>query len=228
MIDQDRLARVNAMPLRAMKHASFEDGACLMEAVAWVAGEPWSDKPRCACPVIGDFLRHFNDGLPDDRRTELLRPLVPLLVGSRSSDAVEMKRRQMIRLWIIDTHIVTWVRLAGLEWCADAILGEKTYLVHSVMHNACLELERKIPVSTNFFRIEATRAVRESGGGFLSGPWSISAKPACWSAAWLAYQANCRPDEGSFEERTRDTIETLQRSALAMIHEALAIRDDAH
>ena len=64
MIDQDRLARVNAMPLRAMKHASFEDGACLMEAVAWVAGEPWSDKPRCACPVIGDFLRHFNDGLP--------------------------------------------------------------------------------------------------------------------------------------------------------------------
>ncbi len=34
------------------------DGAmCVMEAVAVVAGEKWSDHPQCASPVISAFLR---------------------------------------------------------------------------------------------------------------------------------------------------------------------------
>ena len=57
---------------------------CAMEAVAFVAGELWSDHPECACPVIGAFMRAWNDGLADDvERTTLLRPLVPKLVGTR-------------------------------------------------------------------------------------------------------------------------------------------------
>ncbi len=38
---------------------------CIMEAVAFMAGEPWSDSPACASPVIAAFLRSWNDALSD-------------------------------------------------------------------------------------------------------------------------------------------------------------------
>ena len=39
------------------KHASPRSGACVMELASMLAGEPFSDRPDCACPVIGAFLR---------------------------------------------------------------------------------------------------------------------------------------------------------------------------
>lgn len=71
-------------------HPSRERGMCLMEAVAWVAGEEQSDAPACASPVLAAFGRSLNDALDDDRRQELV-PLVPLLVGSvdRAADQAD-------------------------------------------------------------------------------------------------------------------------------------------
>lgn len=41
-------------------HKSIDDGACLMEAVAYVAGEKFSDHPECASKVLGAFGRSLN------------------------------------------------------------------------------------------------------------------------------------------------------------------------
>ena len=54
-------------------HTKPEDGMCAMEAVAWIAGERWSDHPKCASPVIGAFMRRWNDVLDDEGR-QLLKP----------------------------------------------------------------------------------------------------------------------------------------------------------
>ena len=43
-IIDDRLDQLP--PLKSGAHRSIEDGACLLEAVAWLAGEPWSDHPE--------------------------------------------------------------------------------------------------------------------------------------------------------------------------------------
>ena len=37
------------------------DSVCMMEAVAWFAGKPHSDRPPCVSPVIADLLRSWND-----------------------------------------------------------------------------------------------------------------------------------------------------------------------
>lgn len=67
-------------------HESFEGGrACLMEVVSFLAGEPWSDTPECASPVLGVFFRNWNDSLPDDERQTLKR-YAPRLVGSRGTE----------------------------------------------------------------------------------------------------------------------------------------------
>ena len=62
-------------------HPSPSQGVCLLEAVSWLAGEPFSDHPECVSPVLAAFGRALNDALPDAERQRLL-PLVPLLVGS--------------------------------------------------------------------------------------------------------------------------------------------------
>ncbi len=61
---------------------------CIMEAVAYMAHEPWSDQPKCACPVMTSILVGFNDGLLDDADRDRLLPAkewIPLLLESRSA-----------------------------------------------------------------------------------------------------------------------------------------------
>src|SRR5436305_9800341 len=53
------------------KHASPEDGVCVMELASMLAGEPFGDQPRAVCPVIGAVLRPYNDSVDDTRRQDL-------------------------------------------------------------------------------------------------------------------------------------------------------------
>ena len=75
-------------------------GACVMEAVAYIAGEEWSDSPACACPVIAAFCRRLNDRMTDEERLALV-PLIPRLAGSRADRATEERRRWMLVDWAI-------------------------------------------------------------------------------------------------------------------------------
>ena len=72
-------------------HSARADGMCLMEAVAYVAGEEHSDHPACTCPVLAAIGRALNDRWRDDER-QLLAPLIPCLVGTRSTVAVQKRR----------------------------------------------------------------------------------------------------------------------------------------
>jgi hypothetical protein len=65
-------------------HSSFDEGACLMEATAYVAGLPHNDKPSCTSPVLTAIAIRLNDGWDDEER-QLLAPLIPLLVGTRTT-----------------------------------------------------------------------------------------------------------------------------------------------
>ena len=91
-----KLAEVMGWTLRSGGHEpqQIESGeACVMEAVAFVAGLPLSDSPECCCPVIASFMRAWNDGLPCDAdRDRLLKPLIEQLVGTRSTAQVEERR----------------------------------------------------------------------------------------------------------------------------------------
>lgn len=67
-----------------------------MEMVAWLAGEAHSDEPGCACPVVGAFVRACNDAMSDEARNRHLRPLVPQLVNTRGSAALERARGMVV------------------------------------------------------------------------------------------------------------------------------------
>ena len=82
-IDSARLAKVEGLPLYVGSH-SPNSTFCVMEAVAYVAGEPWSDSPECVSPVIAQFLRTWNDGLNDEDR-QMLKPFIPKVIGTKAS-----------------------------------------------------------------------------------------------------------------------------------------------
>lgn len=102
-------------------HGSRSEGMCLLEAVAYVAGEPHSDNPECVCPVLAAFGRAWNDALNDAERDRILRPFVPLLVGTRSSPKVQDQRAFMAADWAVRVFTPTWLRLAGLDDDAQAL-----------------------------------------------------------------------------------------------------------
>ena len=71
------------------------EGMCIMELVSFMAGEPFSDKPDCADPVIATLLVHLNDSVPDDDRQRLL-PFYSRVLGSRGTGADSDRRSQIV------------------------------------------------------------------------------------------------------------------------------------
>jgi len=80
------------------KHASPEDGACVMELASMLAGEPFTDHPASVCPVIGSLLRSYNDSIDDDRR-QALYEYASRIVGSRGSQRLQEARAGRLARW---------------------------------------------------------------------------------------------------------------------------------
>ncbi|MEO6825876.1 MAG: hypothetical protein ABI255_05695 [Microbacteriaceae bacterium] len=67
------------------KHRNPRRGACFMEFASYLAGEPWSDHPRCTHPLLAAVARAVNDYSSDHARAELA-PLIPSVIGVTSAD----------------------------------------------------------------------------------------------------------------------------------------------
>lgn len=94
------------------KHTSPREGVCVMELASMLAGERFTDRPRCVSPVIGALLRAYNDFVDDRPRQELYR-VAAAVVGTRASAAVERQRLQRVIQWGKETR-----RSRPLSWLA--------------------------------------------------------------------------------------------------------------
>ena len=176
-IDETRLAKITTLdrgshtPPRGKEPA----GACVMEAVAWVSGAKWSDHPECVCPVIGAFMRNWNDNLPDDERTALLLPLIPKLVDTRGSAALADRRATMAVDWLIRVQTPAWLRLAKLT--------DQAALLEGLPEVTCV---------AGFAPIKPVLdAVRKDASAARDAAWD-AARAAARAAAWDAARAAAR------------------------------------
>ena len=88
---------------------------CVMEAVAYLAGEDWTDRPASVSRVISALLRAVNDTMNDADR-QALRPLIPMLPGTGGGEELETARSWMVMDWHCRTWPSVWLRAVG---CAD-------------------------------------------------------------------------------------------------------------
>lgn len=206
-ISAERLAKITTL----YSGAHNPNGKmCAMEAVAFVAGEPWSDHPECASLVIGAFMRAWNDALPDDERTALLLPLVPKLVGTRGSAELEKRRSLMAADWLVRVNTPAWLRLAGLTDHADALAN--------------------LPQIINLAQVPSIRAPIEAAHRDASAA-RAAARDAAWAAAWgtawdaardAALAAAWAAARGTAEAKLAPTKLALQQSAVALIERMIA------
>jgi hypothetical protein len=88
------LSSTSSVRLEPGRHRSPGDGVCVVELASMIAGEKFTDRPNCVCPVIGSFLRSWNDraGYADRQR---LHPYASLVVGTAGSRRISRIRRDV-------------------------------------------------------------------------------------------------------------------------------------
>ena len=178
-----RTLDLDKLHLRTGSHdPNDEQRMCVMEAVAFLAGEEWSDHPACASRIVGTFLRSWNDVLPDDQRQEL-RQYIPRLVGSAGTPEQEERRSWMALDWLVRVQTPAWLRLAGLTEQADMLTG-----MAEVTPETCPSI--KAPLQA--VRQDAAAAWDAAWAAARAAAWDAAraaARAAAWDAAWAAARA---------------------------------------
>jgi hypothetical protein len=171
--------------LQSGAHTSPNEGMCVMEAVAYFAGEPFSDHPDCVCPVIGAFLRSWNDGV-DDAFRQRLKPYIPRVVGTADAHAEE--RSWLAMDWIIREYLPTWLELAKITATATALRNSPPILGPTALANVTGLLansQKEAAAARAAARDAAWVAARVAA---WAAAWD-AARAAAWDAAWAATQA---------------------------------------
>jgi len=128
-----------------------ETKACIMEW-AWIlharangldVRSGWTDSPACTCSVIAAILRTYNDRIGrgqegDDRRTRVLRPLLPLIVGTSSTEEVRNRRIYMASDWGIRVALPKLLRVTSF-----GAIGDRLALLPQVVDEKTLGLARE-------------------------------------------------------------------------------------
>jgi len=242
-IIQERLEKFEHWSLKSGAH-SPDSTFCVMEAVAFVAGEKWSDSPECACPVISAFLRSWNDALPSDaERDRLLKPLIPMLVNTRKK-SLELKRSLMAADWLIRVHTPAWLRLAGLVKQAESLeqLPEITAMKQFPSIRGPIEAVRQdadaARAAARAASWAAARAAAEDAAGAAAraaagaASWA-AARAAAWAAAGDAARAAAgdaardaarAASWAAAGKKLAPTVAELQKSALSLVKRMIAAK----
>jgi hypothetical protein len=217
-IAPDRLAELDALTLASGGHESWEKGACVMEAVAYVAGEPFSAYPECASPVIGAFLRSWNDDLDDETR-QRLKPYIPRLVGTKGTKRQEEKRAWMATDWLARECAPAFLRLAGLTEHAEALEG-----LAALTTTKRAEKAQPTLADARAAAWAAAGRSSEDAAGAARAAWAAAgaaAWAATWAAAWAA--AGVAGDDAGAAGAARAAARAATSAAAwAATHEALA------
>jgi hypothetical protein len=214
---------------------------CIMEAVAYMAGEPWSDSPACASPVIAAFLRSWQDALSEADRDRLLPAAVwvPRLVGSRGDDATEERRAYMALDWLIRVHVPTWFDLTpSLREHAAALRGLTPIVGFDTARVAGNVVRAAGAAAWDAAGAAAGAAAWDAAGAAAGAAAWDAAGAAAWDAAWAAAWAAARNAAraaagdaawaaawaaagGAARGALRPTVELLQQSALDLLDRML-------
>ena len=207
---------------------------CALEAVAWLADEPWSDQPKCACPVIASFCRSWNDAIQDDaRRTALILPLVPLLVGTRSTPDVEGRRSWMACDWEMRVRVPAFLRLLPATEGEAAALEALPEIVDIATLGAAGEIASAAQAKAHAARAAAWDAARAAAwdaaraaawDAARAAAWDAAraaAGDAAWAAAWAAARDAARDAAWA---KLRPTVEACQASAQDLVRRMCAVQ----
>lgn len=189
MVNEGRLQEISSLSVGG--HPDIESGYNIIEAASYVAGEPWSTWPESICPTIIEFMLQWNDDLSDRRRSDVLIPLIPFIIGTRATPHIERQRSLMAGYWLVQTHLPRWLSLAGLEDSAKIL---STILPFSDLETNILfneQLEKARLAASDLWRQSWTKAQQEIDAIATANP-NAPAIDAPWRDGLNAGAETCR------------------------------------
>jgi hypothetical protein len=180
-------------------HGDRQEGLCLMEAVAWFAGEWHTDRPACVSPLLAAAGRTLNNELPDARRQELV-PLIPRLAWT-AGDGLDERRGYMALDWVVRVWAPAWLDGAGLTVQAAALRSLRPVTGRAAAVAAArvaLEVQQAASAARaaaqaaaqaaagDAARAAARDAARDAGGNAGGNAVRVAAQVAAWAAAQAA------------------------------------------
>jgi hypothetical protein len=165
-------------------HEDRSNGLCLLEAVAWFAGESHSDHPACVSPVLAAYGRGLNDVLGDDSR-RLLIPFIPAM-SRTAGDGLDEARGYLALDWIIRVNTPVWLDVAGLAREAWALRD-----LRCISDMAAARDARSAVLSARAAARDAARdavwdAAGDAAGDAVWDAAGAAARDAARTAAWDA------------------------------------------
>ena len=113
---------LNSVPqLSHGSHDKFGPKLCVNEMVAFLAGEPHSDKPKCASPVLARYTMGLNDSR-QAFRDELIRA-VPEMIGTRNPE-LELARLEYLVFQVARRIVAPALQQIGVD--ATGVLQAQT------------------------------------------------------------------------------------------------------
>ena len=167
-------------------HDSRADGMCAMEFAAYLAGEPHSDHPQCVSPVLGAFLRNWNDSV-DDAFRQKLKPFIPRVIGT-AADGKDEVRAWMATDWLVRVCAPAWLDLAKLT-----------------QHAMALRTAEQIRDTASAKRVQpALDDARSASAAAWDAAWD-----AAGAAAWAAARAAVHPTVETLQQSALDLLDRM-------------------
>lgn len=134
-------------------HLSPQEGMCVMECVAYIAGEEHTDQPMCADPSLAWLAIQLNDTATSEKQRQKLLPFVLRLAGSKSKDFRLVKDREDVVLrerislrQAYELHRFERVRLSSLYFVGrEARVNRAENYMDKTWDKALATLDRLLP-----------------------------------------------------------------------------------
>lgn len=183
------------------KHRNPKRGACFMELASYLAGERWSDHPKCTHPLLAMLARAVNDLTVDAERPKLA-PLIPSVIGLTSDDPRWDAQISLRAAWAAlsvapaDRQQTLAVAIVGAEKILDVLDGRPEGTLSAESADALAYCPRTARWAMRFCEgasLRPSRFVRDAG-------------PSIISAAVQGIAEACVPDP---DARLRDLLATV-------------------
>jgi hypothetical protein len=205
--------QLNTLTLTHGGHSARDQGVCLMEAVAWAAGEPHSDHPRCVSPVLTSMGMRLNDNLDDTERQQL-KPYIFKVIGTRG-DGKDPARRRMARDWLMTSALPEWLELANRP-----DLVEQCRAAADLEGNDLYEAIASIRDLTYKARAEARQNLTEQVKAKLLEKWAAEGKAVAVAAVVAAVAADAADAAAAADA---DAAVAVDAAAVAVAVDAAAV-----
>jgi hypothetical protein len=162
------------------KHDSPAHGACVLELASMLAGEPFSDQPRCVCPVIAVYLRAYND-CADDVARQALYGAAARVVGTAAGLEIERARARRCTELTADLHaewspLHRWLRPQPPLYVRDeALEATGVHLARKLLRHREGTVDHALAIVDELAAIGAPQG---AGLPFTAGPLDVPPRTA--------------------------------------------------